>query len=146
MKFRISVLLILVTITFACKEKKEENYKNPEHNSVSSTEKNPFEKGKKIYTNKCAQCHLANGKGIPKIYPPLANSNWLTEKREESIHAVKYGLNGEITVNGKPFENVMFSLDLSDKEVAEVMNYVMNSWGNKQQKPVTEEEVSAIQK
>ncbi|WP_121668093.1 c-type cytochrome [Mesonia aquimarina] len=148
MKFRSSVLLIFAIVALSCKENRKENYKKPskEISSIASTEKKNFQKGKKIYANKCAQCHLANGKGIPNLYPPLASSNWLTEKREESIRAVKYGLNGEIIVNGKTFENVMLPLDLSDKEVAEVMNYIMNSWGNTQEKQVTEREVSAVKK
>ena len=147
MKFN-SVLLVLLIFLFSCKKKNEEkvNYKNSEKSVVSSSEKNSFQQWKKIYANKCAQCHLPNGKGIPNIYPPLAKSNWLTEKREESIRAVKYGLNGEISVNGKTFDNVMLPLNLSDKEIAEVMNYVMNSWGNKQEKLVTESEVSEVKK
>ena len=89
---------------------------------------------------------MPNGKGVGTTYPPLAGSNWLEEKRKESIHSVKFGLNGEIQVNGKTYNNVMTPLGLSDDEVADVMNYVMNSWGNTQDTMVTEDEVSAIKK
>ena len=104
------------------------------------------ERGGLVYTDFCMQCHLANGKGIPGSFPPLAQSNWLSEKRIESIRSVKYGQNGEITVNGETYTGVMAPMGLSDDEVADVMNYVMNSWGNTQDKMVTEEEVAAVEK
>ena len=74
----------------------------------------------------------------------MANSNWLKDKRAESIHAVKFGQKGEIEVNGKVYNGVMAPMGLSDQEVADVMNYVMNNWGNKQEKMVTEAEVAEI--
>ena len=104
------------------------------------------ERGGLVYTDFCMQCHLANGMGIPGSFPPLARSNWLTEKRTESIRGVKYGQNGEITVNGETYNGVMAPMGLSDEEVADVMNYIMNSWGNTQDKMVSEEEVAAIEK
>ncbi|HET8804693.1 MAG TPA: cytochrome c [Aequorivita sp.] len=124
-------------------EKQTETYVISAGNpSESSPQKKP---GKTVYANFCMQCHLANGQGVPNIYPPLAGSDWLTERRTESIHAVKYGLNGEIKVNGKTYDNVMLPMGLTDQEIADVMNYVMTSWGNTQEKPVTEEEVAAIE-
>lgn len=102
--------------------------------------------GKEIYTDFCIQCHAANGKGDGKNSPPLAGSEWLTKKRAQSIHAVKFGQSGEIVVNKMKFNNIMPPMGLSDKEVADVMNYIMNSWGNKQRKIVTEAEVEKIKK
>ena len=89
---------------------------------------------------------MPTGKGIPKVYPPLRRSDWLTKKRTESIQAVKYGLSGEITVNGNTYDNIMTPMGLSDQEVADVLNYVMNTWGNKQEKMVSSEEVSQAKK
>ena len=100
--------------------------------------------GKEIYTDFCVQCHGANGKGDGKNFPPLDGSDWLTKKRTQSIHAVKFGQSGEIFVNKIKFNNVMPTMGLSNKEVADVMNYIMNSWGNKQRKIVTEKEVEKI--
>lgn len=105
-----------------------------------------IEKGKEIYTNFCMQCHLPTGKGVPNNFPPLAGSNWLTEKRSESIHAVKYGQRGEIVVNGVTYNGIMTPMGLSNEEVADVLNYVMNSWGNTQEKMVTKEEVATVEK
>ena len=100
--------------------------------------------GKEIYTDFCVRCHGANGKGDTDDIPPLAGSDWLINKRNQSIAAVKFGLNGEITVNKKKYNKNMASMGLSNQEVADVLNYVMTSWGNKQSKIVTEKEVEAI--
>jgi len=86
--------------------------------------------GEGVYSGFCMRCHLSKGEGVEGIYPPLANSNWLSEKRTESIKSVKYGLKGEIEVNGKTYNNNMTSMGLTDREVADVMNYIMNNFGN----------------
>jgi mono/diheme cytochrome c family protein len=105
-----------------------------------------MERGGAVYTDFCMQCHMANGKGIPGNFPPLAGSNWLTEKRTESIHSVKFGQSGEIVVNGVTYDGIMAPMGLSDEEIADVMNYIMNSWGNTQDKMVTPQEVKAVEK
>lgn len=115
---------------------------NPE-NSIILNFQNP---GKEIYTDFCIQCHGANGKGDDKNFPPLAGSDWLTTKRTQSIAAVKFGQSGAIVVNKKTYNGSMPAMGLSNEEVADVMNYVMTSWGNKQSKVVTEKEVEAITK
>jgi len=101
-------------------------------------------RGKDIYTDFCIQCHMATGKGNGTTFPPLDGSDWLKKKRTESIHAAKFGQKGEILVNGKKFNGVMPPAGLSDEEVADVMNYVMNSWTNKTKKMVTVKEVALL--
>ena len=103
-------------------------------------------RGREIYTDFCMQCHLPDGKGTPKTFPPLAGSDWLINKRKESIYSIKYGLNGPIEVNGKSYNSAMTPLGLEDEEIADVMNYIMNSWGNTQKEMVTVKEVTAIKK
>jgi mono/diheme cytochrome c family protein len=115
-------------------------------NSQTNTLKASIERGEEIYTDFCVSCHLPNGKGVEKVYPPLANSDYLLKNRETSIRGIKFGMSGEIVVNGKKYNNVMTPLGLSDGEIADVMNYISNSWGNKNDKIVTEAEVSKIKK
>lgn len=103
-----------------------------------------YKRGKMVYDDFCITCHLPSGKGIPGNFPPLDGSDWLTKKRTESIHAIKYGLQGPITVNGENYNNVMVSMGLTDQEVADVMNYINNSWSNSIKKPVTLDEVKAV--
>jgi mono/diheme cytochrome c family protein len=119
-------------------------FTHPESKKISVVGKKLQESGKEIYTDFCIQCHGANGKGDGAKFPPLAGSDWLTKKRKQSIHAVKFGQNGEIVVNNVKFNNTMPTMGLSNQEVADVMNYVMTSWGNKQKKKVTEKEVEAV--
>ncbi|GAA3624798.1 c-type cytochrome [Flavivirga jejuensis] len=108
--------------------------------------KESIQRGKEIYTDFCVSCHLPNGAGVEKVYPPLANSDYLIKNREASIKGIKYGQKGTIIVNGKTYNGNMVPMGLSDDEVADVMNYITNSWGNKNDKIVTEEEVSKIKK
>ncbi|AEH01735.1 cytochrome c class I [Lacinutrix sp. 5H-3-7-4] len=112
----------------------------------SEFEKQDFSEGKQVYEDFCMQCHMANGKGVPRAFPPLAKSDYLKNKREASIKAIKYGLSGSITVNGKVYNSNMAPQGLSNKEIADVMNYITNSWGNKNTSLITEEEVSKIQR
>jgi mono/diheme cytochrome c family protein len=108
--------------------------------------KQSIERGSLIYQDFCVTCHMPNGEGVVNVYPPLAKSDFLIKHREESIRGIKYGQEGEIMVNGKTYNTPMAALGLSDDEVADVMNYITNSWGNKNDKMVTEEEVSKIKK
>ncbi len=101
-------------------------------------------KGKDVYTDFCVTCHKPDGTGTPKFFPPLAKSDYLTNHREEAIRSVKYGQKGKITVNGIEYNGLMPNPGLSDEEVVDVMNYVLNSWGNKSKKMVTLEEVKSI--
>jgi mono/diheme cytochrome c family protein len=101
-------------------------------------------KGKEVYADFCMQCHLANGKGDSKNFPPLDGSDWLVNKNTKSIHAIKFGQTGEILVNGKKFNNTMPSMGLSNQEVADVMNYIRNSWSNKNPKMISLEQVEAV--
>ena len=105
-----------------------------------------IEDGQWVYEDFCVRCHLPSGTGVSGVYPPLAKSNWLNDKIEESIASLKYGLEGEIEVNGETYNNVMQSQGLSDEEIADVMNYIMNSWGNTQKKMITTKQVKAVKK
>lgn len=144
-------LFVILLSTGACKSyKKEQTTKKSQalSENMESTQDSKLDqsikRGEKIYTNLCATCHLPSGKGIMGTYPPLDGSNWLTEKRQESIRGVKYGMQGPIEVNGKEYDNIMTPMGLDNKEVADAMNYVMNSWGNTTEKIVTIEEVASF--
>ncbi len=105
-----------------------------------------IKKGKDIYQDFCITCHMGNGEGLTGAFPPLAKSDYLVNNRTKSMKAIKYGLQGEIVVNGKTYNSIMANLGLADDEIADVMNYISNSWGNKNDNIVTEKEVSEIKK
>ncbi|MGM0580982.1 MAG: copper-containing nitrite reductase [Bacteroidota bacterium] len=86
--------------------------------------------GKKIYSQNCLACHQAEGQGIPKTFPPLAESDYINGHPDKAIEAVVNGLTGEITVNGETYNSAMPAQRLSDEDVAAVLNYVYSNWGN----------------
>lgn len=150
-------LLLLASIfaaLTACNSDKKEEDKSAEgvklggqKTSASKADlKASIDRGEAVFTSLCVACHMGNGQGVKGAFPPLDGSDWLTDKRTESIHSVKYGQQGEIVVNGETYNGVMAPLGLSDEEVADVLNYVMNSWSNTQEKMVTVQEVEAVQK
>ncbi|MGC1205221.1 MAG: cytochrome c [Flavobacteriaceae bacterium] len=130
---KLFILSLILTLSFSCV-------------SQNDALKQSIERGGEIYTDFCMTCHLPNGEGVENIYPPLAKSDYLFNNREASIRGIKYGQQGEIVVNGKTYNSVMVAMGLSDDEVTDVMNYITNSWGNKNDKIITEEEVSKIKK
>jgi nitrite reductase (NO-forming) len=102
--------------------------------AVAKTNKTLAQKiasGKQIYTKTCFACHQANGEGIANAFPPLAKSDYLNADVDRAIGIVLKGKTGEITVNGKKYNSVMTKQTLNDDEVADVMTYIYNSWGNK---------------
>jgi nitrite reductase (NO-forming) len=104
--------------------------KNPE--IAGFTKDIQIERGKKVFLTTCFACHLATGDGIPGVFPPLANSDFLNADKDRAIRIVTKGLSGPVTVNGKTFNNVMPpQSQLDDTAVADVITYVLNSFGNK---------------
>ena len=103
-------------------------------------------RGSEIYADFCITCHLEKGEGVAHVFPPLSQSDYLLENREASIRGVKYGQQGEIIVNGVAYNSAMADLGLEDEEIADVMNYILNSWGNSSDKIVTVEEVASVNK
>ena len=101
--------------------------------------------GKLIYEDFCIQCPF-NGEGIEKIYPPLNNSDYLLKNLDKSIYSIKYGLTGEIIVNGIKYNGVMASQGLEDDEIADVMNYITNSWENNLNIQITTKRVNELKK
>ena len=74
---------------------------------------------------------MENGEGIESVYPPLAKSDYLMADRKRSIQQVMNGVSGEMKVNGVVYNGEMTSFGLSDEEITDVVNYIRNSFGNK---------------
>lgn len=96
------------------------------HGSFAET----MERGKTVYTQSCLACHQATGAGIPNAFPPLAKSDYLNADVHRAINVVKYGLAGEVKVNGNVYNSMMPKVDLSDEDIASVLTYVYNNWDN----------------
>jgi len=91
-----------------------------------------IEKGKAVYMQTCFVCHQPNGIGVANQIPPLAKSDFLAGlTKDDYIRGVIMGRNGQITVNGKTYNGTMVPLNyLTDEQVANVLTYVRNSFGN----------------
>ena len=144
--FLLIILTILVSCNISAEKKKTSQNTTPQLLQLQTDLQNSMERGNEVYTDFCLRCHLAEGQGIKNSFPPLAQSDYLVEQRSESIKAVKYGQSGEIIVNGISYNGVMAPMGLSDQEVADVMNYIMNNWGNNQNEMVTKAEVISVEK
>ena len=111
-------------------------------------QKKPLEQsiadGKEIYNDFCVQCHLDNGEGVSGVFPPLAKSDYLLKNVEMSIRGLKYGMSGPIVVNGEEYDGVMENQGLDNLEIADVMNFILNNWGNESKEMITKNQVSNI--
>lgn len=105
-----------------------------------------IKRGEEVYNNTCIICHKHDGEGMLFSYPPLANSDFLMDDPDRAIRAIKFGLEGEITVNGATYYNEMPAQELSDQEIVDVMNYILNSWGNKGENITLDRVKSALNK
>ncbi|WP_024772224.1 copper-containing nitrite reductase [Aquimarina macrocephali] len=97
---------------------------------TAKTLQEKMEFGKATYMRTCFACHQAEGQGIPNAFPPLAKSDYLNADLNRAIDIILNGKTGEITVNGEKYNSVMTKQDLTDEEVANVLTYIYNSWGN----------------
>lgn len=100
--------------------------------------------GRKVYQSVCVACHMADGSGIPSMYPPLTQTDMVLNDREKLIDITLNGLSGKIVVNGKTYNNIMPPHShLSDKQIADVLTYVRKSFGNNASE-ITVEEVQKV--
>jgi mono/diheme cytochrome c family protein len=88
--------------------------------------------GKKLYTQYCVTCHQADGKGVPAMNPPLINTTYVLGDKIKLIQIVLNGFNEDVQINGQTYSNNMTPhAFMKDQEIADVLTYVRNSFGNK---------------
>jgi nitrite reductase (NO-forming) len=97
---------------------------------VIPTKEVQIERGRRVFLMACFACHQPTGAGLPGIFPPLAGSDFLKANRERVIHIPLKGLTGPVVVNGKTYNSIMPPQSFSDRQIADVLTYVMNTWGN----------------
>jgi nitrite reductase (NO-forming) len=104
-----------------------------------------MKRGKEVYALHCQNCHMENGQGMEGVNPPLAKTAYLKDTKK-NIGIILNGQTGDVVVNGKKYNAIMNPLNyLDDKQIADVLNYVRNSWGNKYP-IVTPAQVKAVRK
>jgi nitrite reductase (NO-forming) len=89
-------------------------------------------RGAEVYNTHCVSCHQANGEGLSGVFPPLAKSDHLKKDQSDAIKVLLAGQNEVITVNGVKYNTPMAAYShLTDEQIADVLNYMGNSWGNR---------------
>lgn len=92
-----------------------------------------FVEGEQLYLQHCSNCHQQSGKGLGLLYPPLDESDYMDQHLSEVICLIKYGISGELIVNGKSFNQNMPGIPtLTDLEIAEITTFIYNSWTHDQ--------------
>lgn len=101
--------------------------------------------GKEIYETNCISCHLVGGEGVANLNPPLIKTSFVLGAKPALINIILNGMQG-VKIDGIAYPNIMPSQDfLTDKEIADVLTYVRNNFGNKAS-AVTAAEVAAVRK
>jgi len=97
------------------------------------------------YKQFCSSCHMPDGQGVAKLFPPLAGSQWLQLSDDTLIKMQLHGINGPMIVNGEPYRNVMpaNAATMSDAQVAEALTYVVKKWGADPGREITGDAVAA---
>jgi mono/diheme cytochrome c family protein len=91
-----------------------------------------FVQGEKLYLQHCSNCHQKDRKGLGLLYPPLDESDYMSKNFKETLCLMKYGISGELIVNGKSYNQPMPGVrSLTDLEVAEIATYIYNSGQHK---------------
>jgi mono/diheme cytochrome c family protein len=88
--------------------------------------------GERLYADRCADCHQADGRGVPRVYPPLVNNEAILMRN--AVNAVRITLNGGFPPstqgNPRPYGMPPFAHVMNDNEVAAVVTYIRGAWGN----------------
>ncbi|MCF6359256.1 MAG: cytochrome c [Cyclobacteriaceae bacterium] len=129
--FSYLLLSILALFLFSCGPARN----NETFKTLSTKDQNKYQKyiiqGRDLYKANCASCHQTNGKGVKKLIPPLAGSDYLRENQAKSVDLIKNGASEPVVVNGISYLPTMPAhAHLSNLEIAEILTYINNSWGN----------------
>ncbi len=128
----------------AMEARKELAHIRTPHITDDNIQKDLVGKGEELYYLYCGACHQQNGKGASGRFPPLADTDWVIGEKERLISVVMNGLEGSIEVNGVTYNNVMPQHRyLNDQDLAEVLTYIRQNFGNNASE-ITKEEVGEV--
>ncbi len=114
---------------------------------IQSDVQKSITRGKEVYGLYCQNCHMEDGNGMPEVNPPLAKADYMKRPAKDIISVILKGSTGSLTVNGKKYVGAMPAQEyLSDEQIADVLNYAKNSWGNKIPGTITPAMVKAQRK
>lgn len=99
--------------------------------SQDNTSARSLKNGQAVYISYCQSCHMEDGSGLPGVFPPLAKTGNLKDSNR-LVKIILEGMRGPVTVNGTKYNAEMAPTTLTNQEVADVINYIRNNWGNKE--------------
>lgn len=123
-------------------------------NELKTNTSPQFAAGRKLYSTYCQACHGNEGEGIRSLGPPLSGSQWVTGDQDRALAIVLYGFTGPVVVGSRLYkepeiggEMPAFSenSEVSDADIAQILSFVRNSWGNQAPK-IEKEQVSRVRK
>nr|WP_321451104.1 cytochrome c [uncultured Carboxylicivirga sp.] len=137
----LTLLVLVVLVSCGTKSSKSQVSVN---NEEMSTQVVQNEMGELTYKKHCMVCHQRDASGIPKMYPPLVDNKVVSGDKTELIKILLNGMSGEIEVNGEKYNGVMSGYrNLSDNELASVLNYLRSGFKNDAEE-ITPAEVGAL--
>jgi mono/diheme cytochrome c family protein len=126
-----AILIIIGLLFTGCKKGDTDTLSQSGVSKLSQKELMYYSNGKKIYTTLCTNCHTEEGAGLGRLIPPLKNSDYLMADLGRTAQIIKFGQRGPIMVNGIAFNQPMpANPKLTNLEIAELITYISNSWGN----------------
>jgi mono/diheme cytochrome c family protein len=91
-----------------------------------------IKRGKVIYATYCLSCHQADGGGVPNMNPPLIQTSYVLGSKASLIKIVLNGFQKPVDIDGESYSNNMPALSsLKDQQIADVLTYIRNNFGNK---------------
>jgi mono/diheme cytochrome c family protein len=119
--------VLLTSILFSCAEGDSDAINDLNGDSEASQK---YAAGEEVYNKNCVACHQSEGEGVKGAFPPLAKSDYLLADKNRAIKQIINGSSGEMIVNGETYNSIMPPQPVNDEEIRDVMNYILNSWGN----------------
>ena len=126
-----ALTVLCIVLIAACGDSKREGAEEKKLSSRDEIRLKQYQvQGAKIYATYCANCHQQDGKGLAALYPPLAGSDYLLSDLQRAACIIKNGQAKEIVVNGVSYNQMMPANPISNLEIAEVLTFITNAWGN----------------
>ena len=137
-------LLAVYFVQSQTAQKKPVASKTATKSSTSTSLKAAMDRGQVVYKTVCLTCHQADGGGVPRMNPPLIKTKWVLGDKSKLITLMLKGMNEPIEIEDEEYHNPMPPhTELNDQQIADVLTYVRNSFGNKAS-AVTPTEVKSV--
>jgi len=130
-------VIFLFVLLVSCNNQANTDDKKPGNEKekaeeIAGSEQDFMEKGEKVYNRVCLVCHQSDGSGVPMMYPPVIESDYISVNTDSLIVLILEGLSGPVVVKGEEYNSIMPPMKdvLDNEEISDLINYLRNSFGN----------------